>query len=399
MARLFEKHIEPGVARPVRRPRRSGSACSSIPDEELWAARSDAARVPRSTSSRDRARQRWTDDQAGGSRIVAARRAARTRRHSRSASRVASRATSALTCVFRDPDRLARSLNGAGRSRAVRVRWQGAPGRRRRQAPSADHLPTCARSAGSAVASRSSTTTTCTSRSCLVQGCDVWLNTPRKAARGQRHERHEGVDERRAAPEHRATAGGRKAFSGTNGWQIVGHTERRRSEPSTRPMRSRSTTLLGERGRAGVLRPRRARTPPPLARDGQAGDPDDYAAILGTPDVQGIRRAGVRAGDSGDQPARPSCCRYNRSRWPGSLPNRFAARSAARKRSPSRAATNATATTAGTRRSRSRTSSRVSSRSSATSALTARRNISSITRRRSGRSDRCRCSTTDSTSS
>ena len=45
----------------------------------------------------------------------------------------------------------------------------------------------------------------------LVQGCDVWLNNPRKPLEAQRHQRHEGVDQRRAAPAASATAGGRRA--------------------------------------------------------------------------------------------------------------------------------------------------------------------------------------------
>ncbi len=32
----------------------------------------------------------------------------------------------------------------------------------------------------------------------LVQGVDVWLNTPRRPLRSQRHQRHEGVAQRRS---------------------------------------------------------------------------------------------------------------------------------------------------------------------------------------------------------
>ena len=36
----------------------------------------------------------------------------------------------------------------------------------------------------------------------LVQGSDVWLNTPRRPLGGQRHQRHEGRRQRRRSTEH-----------------------------------------------------------------------------------------------------------------------------------------------------------------------------------------------------
>ena len=42
-----------------------------------------------------------------------------------------------------------------------------------------------------------------------------------QAARGQRHERHESVNERRAAPQHRRRLVG-GGFTGDNGWMIAG---------------------------------------------------------------------------------------------------------------------------------------------------------------------------------
>ena len=44
----------------------------------------------------------------------------------------------------------------------------------------------------------------------LVQGCDVWLNNPRQADGGQRHERHEGGHQRNAASVDRRRLVGRR---------------------------------------------------------------------------------------------------------------------------------------------------------------------------------------------
>ena len=48
----------------------------------------------------------------------------------------------------------------------------------------------------------------------LVQGCDVWLNNAAQADRSERHERHEGVDERQPSTSASATAGGPRATPG-----------------------------------------------------------------------------------------------------------------------------------------------------------------------------------------
>ena len=55
----------------------------------------------------------------------------------------------------------------------------------------------------------------------MVAGVDVWLNTPRAAARGLRYERHEGRAQRRAESVACSMAGGWKAASRAyTGWAV-----------------------------------------------------------------------------------------------------------------------------------------------------------------------------------
>ena len=101
--------------------------------------------------------------------------------------------------IFPDPDRLAAHPQ---RRRAapvqIRVRRQGAPGRRRRQASPAAHLPARARSEVRRP-HRLRRRLRPARRALPRAGLRRLDEQPAQAARGQRHERHEGGDQRHAA--------------------------------------------------------------------------------------------------------------------------------------------------------------------------------------------------------
>ena len=80
----------------------------------------------------------------------------------------------------------------------------------------------------------------------LVQGCDVWLNTPLRPHGSQRHQRHEGGGQRRAQPEHAGRLVGRS----------VARIRHQPDRLGDRPRRElRRPRLPGPGGGAGALRP------------------------------------------------------------------------------------------------------------------------------------------------
>ena len=128
----------------------------------------------------------------------------------------------------------------------------------------------------------------------LVQGCDVWLNNPRKPL------------EASGTSGMKASINGVPHLSIGDGWWAEGYTgaERladrrpraeRRSRRRRRGRRRSALSAPRARGRADLLRPRRAGHPAPLVRDRPAGDPVGHAAIFGAPHGQGVRRDDVRA--------------------------------------------------------------------------------------------------------
>ena len=223
----------------------------------------------------------------------------------------------------------------------------------------------------------------------LVQGCDVWLNNPRKPLEAS------GTSGMKAAINgvpHLSIGDGwwAEGYNGTNGWLIDGARRRDDSDAVDAADAEALYQLLEERDRAGVLRARRRRHPAPLARDRQGGDPHGRAALQRAPHGQGVRRrACTRRRSARHTQAEPRSTRLHacstltqsaecvqstdvpQDRRPDPV-------RAVRREGGLRAARrgDATAATAGTRRSRSKRSSRASSRSSATSARTAPRNTS-----------------------
>ena len=99
----------------------------------------------------------------------------------------------------------------------------------------------------------------------LVQGCDVWLNNPRKPLEAS------GTSGMKASlngvPHSRIGDGWwAEGYTGDNGWLIDGR--RRPATPDARGRGGRRRALRPARGadRAGLLRPRRQRRPAALAR-------------------------------------------------------------------------------------------------------------------------------------
>ena len=158
------------VRRPPRRrtgatgttTRRSGTRILDIPDEELWAAR-QALRNYLFAFIRERARSRWKEEHVSAA-------ARRRRRHAARSERAHDRFRAALHRLqaagadLPRPRTAARHPERVAPAGADRVRRQGAPGRRNRQASPAAGLSPRASTRSSAAASPSSTTTTCTSR-------------------------------------------------------------------------------------------------------------------------------------------------------------------------------------------------------------------------------------------
>ena len=112
----------------------------------------------------------------------------------------------------------------------------------------------------------------------LVQGCDVWLNNPRKPLEAS------GTSGMKASINgvpHLSIGDGwwAEAYTGANGWLIDGRTDADRSGVGGRRRRRGALPAARERGRTALLPARRARHFDPLARHGSPGDPHGRAAL------------------------------------------------------------------------------------------------------------------------
>jgi starch phosphorylase len=193
-------------------------AILTIPAAELWAVRQELRRHL-FTFVRDRARQRWTVDRVGTPRVVAAGTLLEPETLTIGfARRFASYKRSDL--IFHDPDRLARILNAA--ERPVQIVFAG------KAHPADDvgkhHLQRVYKRAldpmfGGRVAFVDDYDLHVAHY--LVQGCDVWLNNPRKPLEAS------GTSGMKAAVNgvpHVSIGDGwwAEGFTGTNGWLIDG---------------------------------------------------------------------------------------------------------------------------------------------------------------------------------
>lgn len=193
-------------------------AVLAVPDEELWAVRR-SLRQYLFTFVRDRARQRWTEERVGIPRVVAA---GTLLEPDALTIGFARRFTGYKRpeLVFHDPDRLARILNASGRP--VQLVFAG------KSHPADDigkhHLQRVYKRAldpafGGRVAFVDDYDLHVAHF--LVQGCDVWLNNPRKPLEAS------GTSGMKAAINgvpHLSIGDGwwAEGFDGTNGWVIDG---------------------------------------------------------------------------------------------------------------------------------------------------------------------------------
>jgi starch phosphorylase len=220
LAALFERHLSPAWRDQYEDPG-FWSRILEIPDEEIWEMRG-RLRAHLFQFIRERARERWTDDHAGAARVVAA---------------GAMLDPTALTIgfarrftgykrpdlVFRDIDRLLRLVGRA--DRPVQFVFAG-------KAHPADeagkhHLQHVFRQAlDPRMAGRVAFVDDYDLHVAhlLVQGCDVWLNTPRKPLEAS------GTSGMKASMNgtlHMSIGDGwwAEGFNGDNGWLIEGRTE------------------------------------------------------------------------------------------------------------------------------------------------------------------------------
>ena len=233
-ARAARPLPRPGLARATRRPHGLGSAPTRSPTRSCGARTSGAA----SASCRSRASACASSSRRGARAASQSRLPTRcsTRTRSPSASRAASPPTSAPTLLFRDPERLARLLNDPDAAGAAHLRRQGAPAGRARQGAhprrSSSQLaaPELARPRRLPRGLRHATW-----RALPGAGRRRLAQHAAPAARGERHQRHEGRRQRRAQP-----VGPRR---------LVGRGLRRAESGLGRSAAARSTTTRSSRTR------------------------------------------------------------------------------------------------------------------------------------------------------
>ncbi len=136
----------------------------------------------------------------------------------------------------------------------------------------------------------------------LVQGCDVWLNNPRKPLEASGTS---GMKASLNGVPHLSIGDGwwAEGFNGRNGWLIESQANPDDHAATDAADAEALYDLLEERGRAGVLRSRPGRPRPaaPLDRDRPRGDALERAALLDAPHGQAVRHRNVRPGRRRDE--------------------------------------------------------------------------------------------------
>jgi len=220
IARLYEKHLSPAWRDQYEDPA-FWAHILEIPDEDLWAARG-FLRDYLFQFIRERARERWTDDHSGAARVVAG--GAMLDPHALTIG-FARRFTGYKRpdLIFRDVDRLAALLNAPGRPMQLVFAGKAHPA----DEAGKHHLQTIFRHAldprmGGRIAFVDDYDLHVAH--VLAQGCDVWLNTPRKPMEAS------GTSGMKASMNgvlHLSIGDGwwAEGYSGDNGWQIAGTTD------------------------------------------------------------------------------------------------------------------------------------------------------------------------------
>ena len=303
MARLLEQVPGRGLAGATTTTRPCAIASSTIPDEELWATRA-ALRGYLFQFVRERARQRWTTEGGAAARVVAA---GTMFDQGTLTIGFARRFTSYKRpeLLFSDPDRLARIVNAWGRP--VQFVFAG------KAHPADDagkhHLQRIYRHAldpkfGGRIAVVDDYDLHVSHF--LVQGCDVWMNNPRKPLEAS------GTSGMKAAingTPHMSIGDGwwAEGFTGENGWLIEG------TGQSRRPGRA------GLGRRAGALHAARA-------------------AARARPSTSATPRASRGAGSRWCASRSARCCRASaRGAWSRNTRARCTGRRCSRRSAPSRA--------------------------------------------------------------
>ena len=130
---------------------------------------------------------------------------------------------------------------------------------------------------------------------CLVGGCDVWLNNPRKPL------------EASGTSGMKASLNGVPHLSVGDGWWAEGFNGQQRlaDRKPDQPRRSRrhrcgrrrvAVSAARRADRAGVLRTRRRARPAALGADRPRSDAIESAALLGAPHAEAVRQRDVHAG-------------------------------------------------------------------------------------------------------
>ena len=205
LAKLFEQYLDPNWRQRIDEPE-FWERVLDIPDEDLWRVR-QAMRTDLFSFIQDRARERWTNERVSAPQVVAS---------------GTLLDPSALTLgfarrftgykrpelIFLDPPRAEGHPLRVPAAGADRVLRKGAPGGRYRQAPSPRGLQ-AGRRPGLRRPGRVRGRLRPARRALPRAGLRRVAEQPAQAARGERHERHEGRGERRAPPEHRRRLVGR----------------------------------------------------------------------------------------------------------------------------------------------------------------------------------------------
>ena len=264
-----------------------------IPDEELWAAR-NALRQYLFAFIRERARSRWKEEHVSAPRVVAA----GTLLDPNALTLGFARRFTGYKrpeLIFHNPERLMNILNAP--RRPVQIVFAG-------KAHPADetgkhHLQQVYRRAidpmfGGRIAFVDDYDLHVAHF--LVQGCDVWLNNPRKPLEAS------GTSGMKASVNgvpHLSIGDGwwAEGYNAKNGWLIEGRARVQRSGGGRRRGRRRALQPARERDRPGVLRSRHQRHPAPLAAGGPRGDRHGHPAVQRAPDGEGVRDDDVRPGD------------------------------------------------------------------------------------------------------
>ena len=293
MAALFEQHLGKNWVEHHDDPQ-FWDRVLDIPDEEIWSVRSSLRRYLFSFI-RERARRLWADDRVSAGRALAAGPLLDTNALTIGFAR---RFTGYKrpSLIFHDPERLARILNAPGRP--VQIVFAG------KAHPADDtgkhHLQGVYRRAlDPAFAGRVAFVEDYDLHVAhfLVQGCDVWLNNPRKPLEAS------GTSGMKACmngvPQLSIGDGWwAEGYNGRNGWLIEGQRQRQRRGRHRSGRRRRALPPARNRDRPGLLRSRRAPRPPPLGPHRQGSDPLGHADVLDAANGEGLRGADVHAGDA-----------------------------------------------------------------------------------------------------